>query len=503
MDRSSGRAIVWVVLLAGAALILLAALLRVAAVAGAPAIQAGGFLPDGQPVRGSIDDSSFRQVYSFDARANEVIAISMTRLSGQLDPYILLTDGVGTILALSDDDGPNLAAQIRFTRIPAEGRYFVIATRFGQELGTSSGDYELLLERVGTTAIPNTVLQYGESVFGRVTADEPLVFYFVRAERGDIINIVMRRTSGDLDPQLDLSTSDGTVLASNDDDPSAEGTLDAAITNHTIFESGVYVIVATRFGHEAGTTEGSFVLSYSRTPPESLGTSLETARLIDYGATLTSSISAETPSRYYYFQARRGDVISISATSVAGGLDPFLTLLDTNLIELITDDDSGGQRNARLAGVSLPVSGTYYVIVTRHGGLEGRTNGEFALELNGRPGVAGGRALEIAYGATVSGQINAANVAEEYVFFGRRGDVIRVRLERASGDLDALITLYDSDRKQIAFDDDSGGDKDALIQNFVLPRDDLYSLVASRFERERGNTAGAYVLRLELVRAAD
>jgi len=76
-------------------------------------------------------------------------------------------------------------------------------------------------------------------------------------------------------------------------------------------------------------------------------------------------------------------------------------------------------------------------------------------------------------------------------------------MERASGDLDSLITLYDSRRKQIAFNDDEGDTQNALLRNFVLPRDDMYILVASRYQREAGTTSGAYVLTLELVRAGN
>ena len=91
--------------------------------------------------------------------------------------------------------------------------------------------------------------------------------------------------------------------------------------------------------------------------------------------------------------------------------------------------------------------------------------------------------------------------AEEYVFFGGQGDVIDITMERTSGDLDPLITLYDSDRKQIAFDDDTAGEQNALIKGFTLPRDDMFYLVASRFEREQGTTSGAYLLTLKLVRS--
>lgn len=468
--------------------------------------QGGNTLTLDEPVTGTLDNTTYRTIYVFNGVANQVIALTMTRLSGDLDPYLLLTDDQGHILALSDDNGPGTDATIPFQRIPTTGRYFVIATRFGQEHGVTTGDYSLLAEQVGANVTggngANPVLQYGQSVIGRITNEEPLAFFFVRAERGDVINITMRRTSGNLDPQLDLATADGTVLQTNDDDPTALGTLDAGLTNYTILNSGVYLIVATRFGREAGDTEGSFVLTITRTPPDELGLTPLNARLIDYGMTLSGTIDDVYSTRFFWFQARRGDVITVSLAHQSGNLDPLLMLANNNLLTLAEDDNSGDNRNARIVAFTIPITGDYYLLATRKGGQDGQTNGEFTLQLNGRPGVAGGEALEIIYGATVSGQIDNQNIAEEYVFFGQAGDVITITMERASGDLDALLTLYDSDRKQIAFNDDSGPDtKDARIQGFVLPRDDMYTLVASRFEREAGTTSGAYILTLELIRS--
>jgi hypothetical protein len=431
-----------------------------------------------------------------------VIAITLTRTDGDLDPYLLLTDEQGIILAVSDDDGPGVDARISFTRVPADGRYFVIVTRFGQEHGSTAGDYTLLLERIGAGMTEDTVLAYGDSVLGRITQDEPILFYFLRAQRGDVINVTMQRISGNLDSRVDIVTTDGVVLASNDDDPLAEGTLDAGISNYLILEDDVYLIAATRFGDKAGDTEGGYVLSVVQTPPEELGESLDMARLIDYGMSLAGTISDDVITRYFRFDASRGDVITATLNTETGNLDPALKLLDAQQFELAQDDDSGEGRNARIAAFTIPRTGVYYLLATREGEAEGQTSGEFALELSGRPGVVGGRALEIVYGASVSGVIDDSRVSEEYVFFGQQGDVITIAMERTTGNLDSLVTLYDSDRKQIAFDDDSGaGEKDSLIQRFVLPRDDMYILVASRYEREKGTTSGAYFLSLELVRA--
>jgi len=455
----------------------------------------------GEDVSGTLTEEHFRQIYTFTGDANDVISVTMSPTSGDLDPFLILAAPNGTILAVSDDDGNHTDASIDFTSLPSSGRFFIIATRFGQELGTTSGTYTLFAERSETRTTEKTHLLYGEKALGRISSEAPLAFYFVRAERGDVINIAMNRTSGNLDPHLDLATPDGIILASNDDIPGTSGTLDAAISNYTIPRSGLYLIVATRFGREAGNTEGTYVLSVSQTPPEMLGTQPDNARLIDYGMTLHGTITDDLYQRFYRFDAHRGDVIAVTVEQETGSLDPIVKVLNSDLLPIAEDDNSGQNKDARLVALTLPQEGTYYIVATRHGEAEGLTDGTFSLALNGRPGITNGQALEINYDTSTSGEITDQNVADEYVFIGQQGDVIQVSMERASGDLDPLVTLYDRERKQIAYDDDSGQEKNALLQNYVLPQDGMYIIVASRFDRDLGTTTGTYVLTLELLQA--
>ncbi|MEL7673899.1 MAG: hypothetical protein AAGU78_09195, partial [Chloroflexota bacterium] len=91
-------------------------------------------------------------------------------------------------------------------------------------------------------------INYGQSALGQITRSSRVAFYFLRAQRGDVVNITMRRVSGSLDPHLDFATAEGGILASNDDDPLSEGTLNAAIRDFTIQKTGVYLIQATGYG---------------------------------------------------------------------------------------------------------------------------------------------------------------------------------------------------------------------------------------------------------------
>jgi hypothetical protein len=467
----------------------------------ASGLQQDGTLPFGEPVSGVLGEDTFRRVYTFRANTGDQITLEMARVSGDLDPYLLLMDAAGGVLASSDDSGSGTDARIAGWRAPAQDLYFVVVTRFGQSHGSTSGTYSLLLTRAEVQTSSGTSLTLGQTTLGRIGAQSPVAFYFLRAERGQVLDLSMRRTSGDLDPHLDLATSNGRIIASNDDDPLAQGTLDAAIRSYTVLESGLYVLVATRFGREAGNTEGSYILSVTQAAPESLGDTAERARLMDYGQAVQGTIDEPVAGRYYWFDAKRGDVVTISQETDEGNLDPFVRLLDANLEELTSNDNSGTRGLAQILAYTLPDAGRYYIFATRADEGAGQTTGSYTLTLEGRLGVIGGRALELPYGGSATGQIDPDHLAEEYVFFGQEGDIITVTMERTSGDLDALLTIQDSARKQLAFDDDSAGNQNAQLDRFVLPRDDMYIIVASRYDGAAGTTSGTYLLSLDLVRA--
>lgn len=454
----------------------------------------------GEPVTGVLNDESFRRVYVLRVRADDRLTITLEWAAGDLDPLLLLMNQHGAIVAASDDDGPGRNARIAGWQALEGGRYFVVASRFGQEHGSSSGTYNLLAVREEVAVTNAPTLTIGGTQLGRITPQAPVSFYFLQAQRGEVLDLTMRRTSGSLDPQLDLVTPDGHTLAQNDDDPASQGTLDAAIRDFTVLEDGVYVVVATRFGREAGSTEGSFVLSAAAVGPDRLGATADRARLIDPGDALQGALDDSITARYYWFEGRRGDVVTITLSAEGGTLDPYVRLLDAAFVELAANDNSGVRGQAQILAYTLPESGRYHIVATRSGEQAGTTSGMFTLRLEARPGVIGTHALELVYGAAATGSISAEQLAEAYVFFGNKGDIITLTMERTSGDLDPLLTLQDSAGKSIAFDDDSAGNQNARLERFTLPHDDMYTVVASRFDGEAGTTSGTYLLSLDLVR---
>jgi hypothetical protein len=197
------------------------------------------------------------------------------------------------------------------------------------------------------------------------------------------------------------------------------------------------------------------------------------------------------------FEGSRGDVVTVDMQRTVGNLQTFVLLLDSSLNEVARAGGVVPLDRARIIGYTLPQDGRYYVMAARNEFSEGETAGDFELTLSGRAGIGGSEILEIAYDIEKTGVINDSIPVESFVFEGEAGDVVTIRMDATSDDLDPLVTLY-LDGKQIAFDDDSGDGKNAAIVDFPLPEDGIYRIEAARFNRGAGETIGGYVLTLEV-----
>lgn len=105
--------------------------------------------------------------------------------------------------------------------------------------------------------------------------------------------------------------------------------------------------------------------------------------------------------------------------------------------------------------------------------------------------------MPIAYGDTVSGIINDDIPRLLYRFSGSAGDIVNIRMNRDSGDLDPYLRLVDANGVTIIEDDDDEaveGTRDSYINNFELPADGEYTIIATRFQEELGTLSGNFTL---------
>lgn len=335
----------------------------------------------GDRAEGDITNQTPFVAYQFVAQAGDVIGIQANALSGTLDPQVVLFSSNGAEIASNDDDPlGGFNAYLRDFVIPETGVYTIWATRFNRDVGTSSGRYELLLQRVGagtvSTPISNSgTIALGESTTGEITNQNFARFYTFSGTQGDVVTFIMRADVGNLDPYLILIDPDGQQIARNDDGSGLgfNSSLDKVILPKT----GDYTIVATRFQVAFGVTLGTFQLSATA----DTGTSQALIEIlpIEYGTPQTGILGGGN-FQYYGFNAEAGDVITITHANASGNLDPFLALEDAFGVELARSyddlfDENRNFDNAAIRNFIIPNTG-YYVISA---GYSGETSGGYTL----------------------------------------------------------------------------------------------------------------------------
>jgi hypothetical protein len=454
----------------------------------------------GSSMSGRIDNANPSAVFYFEGLRGDVISINLQVTSGDLDPVLTVVNNQGEEIMNLDDGGGSRVPTIPALRIPNTDRYYVTVGRFGYALGTTAGGFELAIQRVGVSSASGSMLRYGDQVINSISDMEPQLYYSFRAQRGDILNIRMRRVSGDLDPYLQVVNSDTFVIADNDDMLGATVPFDAGIEGLVIEEDGLYVIIASRYGQAAGRSEGNFVLMIEEAENSGLGNSVQTALTLQVGESIDGILTNEQVANYYRFEARANDLITVRMSRLTGNLDPFLVLSNAGFQELIFDDDNGGGQNAEIRQYIIPADGIYYITATRLDREGGATVGSYRLELqnlgNAFDGVPEGL-QRIGYGSTVTGSIDDTTTEVIYAFWGVEGEIVTVSMNRGDGDLDPVVSILNSDQRAVVSDDDSGSGQNARIDRYVIPVTGTYYVRATRYSGEppgNPNTRGSFIL---------
>ncbi|ERT03824.1 trypsin family protein, partial [Lyngbya aestuarii BL J] len=219
---------------------------------------------DGPEVRGRLDesdsilpiDNSFYDMYSFEGKAGQQIAIEMR--SQDLDPYLILLNSDGSELAQDDDSGGQKDAKIMIT-LPEDGEYTFLANSY--EAG-ESGDYRLKLrietERVNPSERSNRLILEEQGTLDRTDAVLPsdgsrYEEYSFDGVGGQTVTI--RLESSDFDPYLALFGPNGQLVGENDDANSSEK--NAALTV-TLPMTGRYRVVVNAYD---STGQGQYLLT--------------------------------------------------------------------------------------------------------------------------------------------------------------------------------------------------------------------------------------------------
>lgn len=338
---------------------------------------------------------------------------------------------------------------------------------------------------------------YEDVVVGILNDEIDELAYEFYAFSGDTISILMRATSGDLDPYLILLDSEGYVIAESDDDDELES--DAFIRDFQIPADGNYYIIAAYYYEEEGDeTAGSFQIWLTDQPSDLILENLPSLEPefslleIAYGDEIEDEIIGETWRHVYAFDASAGDIINVEMFSLTPELDTYLILQNEAGENLIRVDDDL-EYNAYIRNFVIPEDGAYFIIAMRFNGSAGEGEGSFILTLD----LLDEFSVNLEYGDDVTGEINDIFWKEEYYFLGSAGDEITITLTSTDGEIDTYLYLIDPEGDVIQ-DNDDDEDRNSAIRNYTLRDDGIYTIVATRFALQGGDGEGEFELSLLL-----
>lgn len=481
---------------------------------------ASGAISYGETVIGTIDNTTFEVVYTFEGTQGDRVSIELTAATGDLDTFLGLVGPTGELIISNDDIdllAGNTNSAITDYPLPQTGTYSILATRFEGEAGLTSGDFTLSLTSGSSTTtqppvVSGNALNYGDSVTGTIDGATFEHSYTFEGTAGEAVTIELSATSGDLDSYLGLIGPDGNLLTENDDIDLASGITNSAITNYTLPETGTYTIIATRFDSENGLTSGDFTLTLSQGEATTTQPPVVSGNALSYGNSVTGVIDSSTFEHQYTFEGNAGEAVTIELSALNGDLDTYLSLFGPNGDLLAENDDinlASGITNSAITNFTLPETGTYTILATRYDGETGESAGEFTLTLSqgeattpptttNPPVVSSGGNIQ--YGDAVAGNISSDTFEQAFSFEGNQGDVITIEMTASDDTLDPYIRLLDPNGNEIAANDDLDfSTRNAAIVEFTLPTRGTYTVVATRFEFANGLTSGGYTLTLTAV----
>jgi len=325
-------------------------------------------------------------------------------------------------------------------------------------------------------------IAYGQRKTGTLNDRNYFDDWKFNASAGDVITITMDKTSGSIDPLLRLYNSSGSELAENDDGGSGNN---ARISNYRISRAGEYTIHTLRYATGAS---GGYRLTLSG----SRATSTPRPRTISYGQSVDGSLSSSN-NNYdeYRFDARAGDVVTISMRRRSGDLRPYIRLYGS-ASERITEESDSLENNERINVFRIPRAGRYTIRAWSVGTSEG---GNYRLQLSRAEPTrtpaptSTPEPRNIAFGQSVSGALSSSSTADQYTFDAREGYFVTITMARASGNLDPKLRLYTSAGRALA--ESAGSGEYARISDFRIP-------ASGSFRIRAGRTSGAGDYRLSL-----
>ncbi len=474
-----------------------------------------------QAVSGTLTPTDDAQLWQFTAQQGD--AIGLRALGDNLTIMLTLFDANDNILS----EGSSIEATL-----PADGVYFVRV----QLTQGDGGEYELGLRYtdrpnpnvIVPTDVPQIVgvptptpayfadlgtfadeIVSGKAQTGTFDETSESFVHTFEGKAGQYAVIFAERTSGSMDPVINLYGPSGNRLAMDDN---AGGGSAALLRNIVLPEDGIYTIQVMGNGFRGNYRLQLDLLAQPVAITPTIIAVPTATRRPQIRPTFAPAPSDTILQEYvpaqgnltrpglfnrFPFEGEAGEIVSIGVRPAVGST--FLPKIEVvnplgEIIATATAADSNADGDALLTGLRIDITGSYSIFVTAQ---DGESTGEYIISY-GR----GTTYEDVIRGEPIAGRVNNGAVVRRglrdvWEVVLREGDVISAQARALTGSgLDPVLTLVAPDGELLAIDDNGGGNGAALIAATRVAQNGVYRLEVTA---AGSATAGQYTLMWDYV----
>jgi hypothetical protein len=304
----------------------------------------------GQVQTGSISSAAQNNSYTFSASANDVVNFAMVPTSGSLSPRMRLYNPAGVLIATAYNGGcPVSPVEMNTVTLSASGTYTMLV---GDCSDTNTGNYTLYAQRTNSPAGPIALL-WGQVQTSSISSVAQSDTYTFSASANDVVNFAMVPTNGSLSPRIRLYNPAGALIATayNGGCPVSPVEMNTV----TLPVGGTYTMLVGACGD---TDIGNYVIYSQRTnnPSGPIG--------LLWGQVQSGKIGSAAQSNTYTFVGSANDSVDFTMVPTNGTLSPRMRLYNPAGALIATAYNGGCPVSpVEMNGVTLPVSGTYTMLV--------------------------------------------------------------------------------------------------------------------------------------------
>ena len=442
----------------------------------------------GQLAQGRVDDALPAERWTFDGKAGQVISLSATATSGDLDTYLTLEAPDKSTLAQNDDfNGTNAA--IPGVVLPVDGTYTIIVSRVGTRGHGSAGNYDLhadTLFTLGTSAAKTaSPISYGQRIVGSLDVNHPQSRWTFAARAGDQVQVLLAHTSDDAPPQLSIEDPSGSSLIS--------GVLhvgQTTIDQYQLPTSGTFNIAVIRpINARALYTPYALTLTLLSTATDS---GPMVGGVLPADSSVIGQVTASRSANLWLLQAAAGQILTLDLAPLSGSVQPAIQVIEPGgqlLLQAVASADQRSGQNTQINGLTLPIGGLYALIVTPQQADQTGTYRLTSHLANIDPTLT---ARSITPNQPFQSTLSDLQPSERWQFQASAGQVISAQLLAINSGWQPALQLVSAAGQLVASSrlDQTPFGLAAVIDSSAIPTDGAYQLIASR----NGTGGGDYAL---------